>query len=161
MPNTYVRNPLGQGLLHRLPGCGRHTYVDYSILATQAALKRIGQPHGGPELYITIACVVAQKLSALGNKDKVLDLEDLKKIDQIASYFIVGSEAYRTNNHRCRNRSNEIVRLTGIVSNAFRRLVFTLGLGYLSLRLRWCGMPMVRTEIAGEVHCCTSAIRHK
>ena len=70
--------------------------IDYSIFATQAALKRIGQPHGGPELYSTIACVVAQKLSALGNKDKVLDLEDLKKIHQIASYFIVEGEAYRT-----------------------------------------------------------------
>ena len=87
---------------------------------------------------------MAQKLSALGNKDKVLDLEDLKKIDQIASYFIVGSEAYRTNNHRCRNRSNEIVLLKGIVSNAFRRLVFTLWRVYKSLRPRWCWRPMVR-----------------
>ena len=40
MPNTYLRNPLGQGFLHRLPGCGRHTYVDDSILATQAAVNR-------------------------------------------------------------------------------------------------------------------------
>ena len=87
---------------------------------------------------------MAQKLSALGNKDRVLDLEGLKKIDQIASYFIVESEAYRTNNHRCRNRSNEIVLLKGIVSNAFRRLVLTLGLVYTSLRLRLCWRLVLR-----------------
>ena len=44
-------------------------FREYSILAVQAALKRMGQPHGGPELYSTIACVVAQKLSAFRNKD--------------------------------------------------------------------------------------------
>ena len=124
--------------------------IDYSIFATQAALKRIGQPHGGPELYSTIACVVAQKLSALENKDNVQDLEHLKKIHQVASYFFIEAEAYRTtvdrttvgNNHRC--RSIEIVLLKGIVSNAFRRLVLTLGLVYKSLRLRLCWRPMLR-----------------
>ena len=60
-------------------------FRDYSILATHAALKRMGQPHGGPELFSTMACVVAQKLSALENKDEVHDLEALKKIHRIAS----------------------------------------------------------------------------
>ena len=65
-------------------------FRDYSILATQAALKRMGQPHGGgPELSSTMACVVAQKLSALENKDKVHDLEALKNIHRIASYFLL------------------------------------------------------------------------
>ena len=125
-------------------------FRDYSILATQAALKRMGQPNGGPELFSTMACVVAQKLSALENKDKVHDLDNLKNIHQIASYFFIEAEAYRTtvdrttvgNNHRC--RSNEIVLLKGIVSNAFRRLVLTLGLVYKSLRLRLCWRPMLR-----------------
>ena len=125
-------------------------FRDYSILAIQAALKRKGQPHGGPELFSTMASVVAQKLSALENKDKVHDLDNLKNIHQVASYFFIEAEAYRTtvdrttvgNNHRC--RSNEIVLLKGIVSNAFRRLVLTLGLVYKSLRLRLCWRPMLR-----------------
>ena len=125
------------------------TYVDYSILATQAALKRIGQPHGGPELFSTMACVVAQKLSALENKDEVHDLEALKKIHRIASYFFIEGEAYRTNKeHHKRNRSNETVEANDHhkinVFNAFRRLVFTLGLVLLPLRLRWCWMPLIR-----------------
>ena len=122
-------------------------FRDYSILATQAALKRMGQPHGGPELFSTMASVVAQKLSALENKDKVHDLEDLKKIHQIASYFFIEAEAYRTNKeHHKINRSNETVEAKDHhkrnVSHAFRRLVFTLGLVLVlqQLRLRWCWM---------------------
>ena len=91
-----------------------------------------------------MARVVAQKLSALENKDNVQDLEHLKKIHQVASYFFIEAEAYRTNNRRCRSCSNEIVLLKGIVSNAFRRLVFTLWRVYKSLRLSWCWRPMVR-----------------
>ena len=69
--------------------------IDYSILATQAALKRQGQRHGGPELFSTLADVVQQKLQQL-DEDKVEDMKDLKEIHQIASYFIVEGEAYRT-----------------------------------------------------------------
>ena len=125
-------------------------FRDYSILATQAALKRMGQPHGGgPELSSTMACVVAQKLSALENKDKVHDLEALKNIHRIASYFFIEGEAYRTNKeHHKRNRSNETVEANDHhkrnFSYAFRRLVFTLGLVLLPLRLRWCWMPLIR-----------------
>ena len=92
-------------------------FRDYSIIAIEAAKKRKGQPHGGPELFSTMASVVAQQLSALENKDKVHDLDNLKKIHQVASYFFIEAEAYRTtvdrttvgNNHHC--RSNEIVLL--------------------------------------------------
>ena len=123
---------------------------DYSIIAIEAAKKRKGQPHGGPELFSTMASVVAQQLSALENKDKVHDLDNLKKIHQVASYFFIEAEAYRTtvdrttvgNNHNC--RSNEMVLLKGIVSNAFRRLVLTLGLVYTSLRLRLCWRLVLR-----------------